>query len=339
MSKKILVTGGLGFIGSHTVVELLNAGYEPIIVDNLHNSELKVLDNLTILTGKKIPFYQLDLCQTDAMQTIINEEKNINGIIHFAALKSVNESVNFPLQYYKNNISSLLNVLEACQTYNIQNFVFSSSCTVYGQPEKLPVNELTEYGNIASPYGNTKKIGEEILKDFAQISGKIKVISLRYFNPVGAHSSGLIGELPKGVPSNLVPFITQTAIGKRAELKVFGDDYNTPDGSCIRDFIHVVDLAKAHVKSINYLENLNQNTSFYDDFNVGTGRGTSVLELINCFEEVNQVKLNYKIVGRREGDIENIYAETHKISNVLGWKSELSVSDALKDAWNWEMKL
>lgn len=337
MHKKILVTGGLGFIGSHTVVELCNAGYEPIIVDNLKNSEIFVLDKLIQLTGREISFYNIDLCEINSINKLLITYHDITGIIHFAAFKAVNESTQLPLEYYNNNINSLLNVIRAFSKSNI-SLVFSSSCTVYGQPEYLPVTEQTPYGEIKTPYGKTKRMCEEILIDIVNASEKLNAISLRYFNPVGAHPSGLIGELPKGVPSNLMPFITQTAKGKRDFLTVFGNDYNTKDGSCIRDFIHVVDLAKAHVKALDYLQNQTK-SHYYDVFNVGTGEGTSVFELIDAFEKVNQLKIKYVVKDRREGDIEKIYADTTKINNFMGWRSTLGIEDACRDAWNWELNL
>lgn len=335
---KIIVTGGLGFIGSHTVVELIHAGIEPIIVDNLCNSEQFILEGIEKIVNQKVKFYKVDCTNKNAMDQIFTNEGAINGIIHFAAYKSVNESAVLPLKYYTNNINSLLVMLECMTQYNIPNIVFSSSCTVYGQPEILPVTEATPYGEIKTAYGNTKRICEEIIRDYYQSGAKIKAVSLRYFNPIGAHPSGLIGELPKGIPNNLMPFITQTAKGLRTQLSVFGFDYNTLDGTCVRDFIHVVDLAKAHVKSIEYLNNKVEN-KLYDFFNVGTGNGSSVLEMIHSFEKVNNIKINYKLVDRREGDIEQIFADTTKITAVLGWKPALNVDDACRDAWKWEQKI
>lgn len=338
MTNKIIVTGGLGFIGSHTVVELVNAGFEPVIVDDLSNSELFILERIEKILGRKITFYEVNCCDKVAFSALLKKEGTINGIIHFAAYKSVNESVSIPLKYYKNNINSLIVMLECMTENNIPNIVFSSSCTVYGQPDILPVTESTPFGEIKTAYGNTKRMCEEIIKDYYNSGANMKAVSLRYFNPIGAHSSGLIGELPKGVPNNLMPFITQTAKGLRKQLSVFGSDYATIDGTCIRDFIHVVDLAKAHVKSITFLNNQNE-ARFYDFFNVGTGKGTTVLQMIQSFEKVNNLKLNYQLVDRREGDIEQIYADTTKVNTVLGWHSILTIDDASKDAWNWELKL
>src|ERR1700754_367659 len=301
---KILVTGGLGFIGSHTVVELVNAGYEPVIVDDLSNSDPKILDQIAKIIGYKPVFHKLDLCNEHCVKELAVKEPDIEGIIHFAAYKAVGESVQKPLKYYRNNFYSLINLLEAYYGKPL-NFVFSSSCTVYGQPEHLPVTETAPVQPAQSPYGNTKQIAEEILTDMVASGTNYKVISLRYFNPVGAHESALIGELPIGVPQNLVPFITQTAIGKREKITVFGDDYNTPDGSCVRDYIHVVDLAKAHVAALKLMED--SNFSGYDVFNIGTGTGTSVLEAIKTFERVSGVKLNYSIGPRRSGDVEQVW--------------------------------
>jgi UDP-glucose 4-epimerase len=338
MAQKIIVTGGLGFIGSHTVVELILAGFEPVIVDDLSNSEKFILERIDTIVNKKVSFHKVNCCDKNAFSEVIKKEGGINGIIHFAAYKSVGESVSEPLKYYNNNINSLLVMLECITEFNIPNIVFSSSCTVYGQPEILPVTEETPFGEIKAPYGNTKRICEEIIRDYAATGASIKALSLRYFNPIGAHSSGLIGELPKGIPNNLMPFITQTAKGIRKQLSVFGSDYNTIDGTCVRDFIHVVDLAKAHVRSIQYL-NEQFGHKFYDFFNVGTGKGTSVLEMIKAFEKANNLKLNYQIVDRREGDIEKIYADTSKVNTILGWKSTLNIEQASRDAWNWEQKL
>ncbi|SDE25122.1 UDP-glucose 4-epimerase [Dyadobacter soli] len=334
---KILVTGGAGFIGSHTVVELHNAGFEPVIIDNLYNSNLNVLEGIKKITGKEFPFYEIDCNDADKVRALFEKEK-FDGVIHFAAYKAVGESVEKPLNYYENNLISLLVLLRAAQEFNVDKFVFSSSCTVYGQPEKLPVTESTPRLPANSPYGNTKAIAEDIIRDHVHSKPGIKAISLRYFNPIGAHETSLIGELPNGVPSNLVPFITQTAAGLRKSLTVFGDDYNTPDGTCIRDFIHVVDLAKAHVKALDLLES-QTDTNYYDVFNVGTGEGYTVLQLINTFEEVNGVKLNYTIGPRREGDVEQIYAQSDKVNNVMKWHAEKTMADALRDAWNWQLKL
>ncbi|WP_426291791.1 UDP-glucose 4-epimerase GalE [Dyadobacter endophyticus] len=334
---KILVTGGAGFIGSHTVVELHNAGFEPVIIDNLYNSNLNVLEGIKKITGKTFPFYEIDCNDADKVRALFEKEK-FDGIIHFAAYKAVGESVEKPLNYYENNLISLLVLLRAAKEFNVDKFVFSSSCTVYGQPEKLPVTESTPRLPANSPYGNTKAIAEDIIRDHVHSAPGIKAISLRYFNPIGAHETSLIGELPNGVPSNLVPFITQTAAGLRKSLTVFGNDYNTPDGTCIRDFIHVVDLAKAHVKALDLLES-QTDTNYYDVFNVGTGEGYTVLQLINTFEEVNGVKLNYTIGPRREGDVEQIYAQSDKVNNIMKWRAEKTMVEALRDAWNWQLKL
>ncbi|WP_342083020.1 UDP-glucose 4-epimerase GalE [Dyadobacter sp. OTU695] len=334
---KILVTGGAGFIGSHTVVELHNAGFEPVIIDNLYNSNLNVLEGIKKITGKTFPFYEIDCNDADKVRALFEKEK-FDGVIHFAAYKAVGESVEKPLNYYENNLISLLVLLRAMKEFNVDKFVFSSSCTVYGQPEKLPVTESTPRLPANSPYGNTKAIAEDIIRDHVHSGPGIKAISLRYFNPIGAHETSLIGELPNGVPSNLVPFITQTAAGLRKSLTVFGNDYDTPDGTCIRDFIHVVDLAKAHVKALDLLES-QTDTNYYDVFNVGTGEGYTVLQLINTFEEVNGVKLNYTIGPRREGDVEKIYAQSDKVNNVMKWRAEKTMADALRDAWNWQLKL
>jgi UDP-glucose 4-epimerase len=331
--SKILVTGGLGFIGSHTVVELINAGFEPVIVDDLSNSNPKILDQITKITGHKPVFHQLDLSDEHTVRNLATAEPNITGIIHFAAFKAVGESVQQPLKYYRNNIYSLINLLDAYYGKPV-NFVFSSSCTVYGQPDVLPVTERAPIKPAQSPYGNTKQIAEEILTDTVSSGSAYKVISLRYFNPVGAHESALIGELPIGVPQNLVPFITQTAIGKREKITVFGDDYNTPDGSCVRDYIHVVDLAKAHVAALKLMEN--NNFSGYDVFNIGTGTGTSVLEAIKTFERVSGVKLNYSIGPRRSGDVEQVWGNVSKAEEKLYWKTDLDIDAMMSSAWAWE---
>lgn len=334
---KILVTGGVGFIGSHTVVELDAAGHEPFILDNLYNSNLDVLKGIKDITGKDFPFFQIDCNDADKVRSLFEKEK-FDGVIHFAAYKAVGESVEKPLNYYENNLISLLVLLRAMKEFGVNKFVFSSSCTVYGQPESLPVTELTPRQPATSPYGNTKAVAEDIIRDHVHSGPGLKAICLRYFNPIGAHESSLIGELPNGVPSNLVPFITQTAAGLRKSLTVFGSDYNTPDGTCVRDFIHVVDLAKAHVKAFELLESEEQ-TDYYDVFNVGTGEGYTVLDLINTFEEVNGVKLNYTIGPRRAGDVEKIYAQSDKVNSVMKWKAEKTMADALRDAWNWQLKI
>lgn len=334
MSKgKILVTGGAGYIGSHTVVELAEQGYEPIILDNLSNSNIKVVSQIEKILGKEIPFLQLDATKPEAIKEAFSEHV-FDGVIHFAAYKAVGESVSIPLEYYKNNLISLLNILSSAMEVGCKNVVFSSSCTVYGNPKSLPVTENAQIQRAISPYGNTKIVGEQILSDFVT-STDSRVVSLRYFNPIGAHKSSLIGELPSGVPNNLVPFITQTAIGKRKQLTVFGSDYNTPDGSCIRDYIHVTDLAKAHIKAFEYM-NSRSSESFHDFFNIGTGSGSSVLEIIKLFEKISDVKLNYNIGPRRSGDAESVYGDTSKAEKLLHWKAEKTLEHALLDAWNWE---
>lgn len=339
MSKKtILVTGGTGYIGSHTTVELQNAGYEVVIVDNLSNSEKSVLKGIESITGIAPKFYEIDCNDKDALEHVFSENPQISGIIHFAASKAVGESVEKPLLYYRNNIVTLLNLLELMPKHKVEGIVFSSSCTVYGQPDKLPVTEDAPIKPALSPYGNTKQINEEIIKDTIHAGVPFKAILLRYFNPIGAHPSAKIGELPIGVPQNLIPYITQTAAGIRKELSVFGDDYNTPDGSCIRDYINVVDLAKAHVKAMDRMLD-NHETEQLEVFNVGTGRGVSVLELINAFQESTGVKLPYKIVGRREGDIEQVWADPSHANKVLGWKAEKGLNETLKSAWDWQESL
>jgi len=335
---KILVTGGLGFIGSHTVVELQNEGYEVVIIDDLSNSSEKVLDGIVAITGKKPVFEKLDLKEKDKVEAFFAKHSDVKGVIHFAASKAVGESVSEPLKYYENNIGTLVYILKELRKLPSAGFIFSSSCTVYGQADELPITENAPVKQAESPYGNTKQIGEEIIKDTCKVSPNLKAIALRYFNPVGAHESVEIGELPIGVPQNLVPFITQTGIGLRDELSVFGEDYPTPDGTCIRDYIHVVDLAKAHVIALKRLLEGN-NKSSYETFNLGTGTGSSVLEVIKSFEKVSGKKLNYKIVGRREGDIISAYADTNKANNELGWKTELSLDDAMRSAWKWECKV
>ncbi len=335
---KILVTGGIGYIGSHTVVEMQNKGFEVIIIGNLSNSKIEILDSIEKITKIKPAFEKLDLCDKKNLDKFFKKHKNIDGIIHFAAYKAVGESVEKPLKYYQNNLVSLMNILENMKKYKIKNFVFSSSCTVYGQPEKLPVTEKSEIQKANSPYGNTKQISEEIISDFVHSNEELKSIALRYFNPIGAHKSALIGELPIGVPNNLIPFLTQTAIGIRKELKVFGNDYNTTDGSAIRDYIHVVDLAKAHIVALKRMFE-NKNEKNFEYFNIGTGKGNSVLEVLKTFEEVTKVKVNYKIVERREGDIEKIFADTSFANKVLKWKTKLSLKNALLHSWNWEKNI
>jgi UDP-glucose 4-epimerase len=334
---KIVVTGGLGFIGSHTVVELQNEGFDVIIIDNLSNSSLEVLDGIERITGKKPIFESIDLREKAAVQNFFATHTDISGVIHFAASKAVGESVENPLLYYENNLNSLIYLLQELQQKPAAQFIFSSSCTVYGQAEKMPITEDAPIQTAMSPYGNTKQIGEEIINDVSKVSN-INAILLRYFNPIGAHESAEIGELPLGVPQNLVPFITQTAFGIREKLSVFGNDYPTPDGTAIRDYIHVVDLAKAHVVALKRLLN-KQNTEKTETFNLGTGTGSSVLEVIHAFEKVSGKKLNYQIVGRREGDVIEAYANTEKANTILGWKTEASLEEALLSAWNWENKI
>jgi UDP-glucose 4-epimerase len=333
--KNILITGGLGFIGSHTVVELCNKGYQPVIVDNLSNSQKAVLDRIEKITNRSIPFEQVDLVDYSSTRVVF-QKYSIEGIIHFAASKAVGESVEKPLAYYENNLVSLINLLKLSVEFNVDNLIFSSSCTVYGQPDKLPVTEAFPKKPAESPYGNTKQICEEIIEDYCKANPQFNAVSLRYFNPTGAHESALIGELPLGVPNNLVPFITQTAAGIREKLRVFGGDYNTSDGTCIRDYIHVVDLAKAHIVALEHADKMESN---YDIFNVGTGKGNSVLEVIKSFEKVTGVKLNYEIVNRRPGDIEKIYADTKKVNEVLGWKAERDLDTMMLSAWKWQKSL
>ena len=335
MAKKILVTGGTGYIGSHTVVELQESGYAVIVVDNLSNSSIEVLDNIQKITGIKPAFEKFDLADAAKTDDFFNRNRDITAIIHFAASKAVGESVQKPLLYYRNNLVSLMNLLDCQLKYKVPNIVFSSSCTVYGQPDVLPVTEDTPRQDAESPYGNTKRVNEDILSDTIVAYPEIKGIALRYFNPIGAHPTALIGELPLGVPQNLVPFITQTAAGLRDELKVFGDDYDTPDGSAIRDYINVVDLAKAHVVAIERLLG-GKNKNNYEIFNLGTGNGLSVLEIVKGFEQATGVKLNYKIVERRAGDIEKIWADTTYANRELGWKAEKGLEETLLSAWKWE---
>ena len=334
---KIVVTGGLGFIGSHTVVELQNEGFEVIAIDNLSNSSIEVLDGIERITGKKPIFENIDLRDKAAVQNFFATHSDISGVIHFAASKAVGESVENPLLYYENNINALVYVLQELTKLKSANFIFSSSCTVYGQAEAMPITENASVQPAMSPYGNTKQIGEEIITDVAKVSNMNSIL-LRYFNPIGAHESAEIGELPLGVPQNLVPFITQTAFGLRKELSVYGDDYPTPDGTAIRDYIHVVDLAKAHVIAMQRLLH-KKNIDKVETFNLGTGTGSSVLEVIHSFEKVSGQKLNYKIVGRREGDITEAYANTDKANTVLGWKAALSLDESLASAWKWEQKI
>lgn len=334
IGKKILVTGGTGYIGSHTVVELINSGYQPIIVDNLSNSSAKILEQIEKITGQTPEFFNFDLADERSIRNLVKTHPDIGGIIHFAAFKAVGESVEQPLKYYRNNIYSLVNVLESFSEQKV-NVVFSSSCTVYGEPDSLPVTESSPVKHAESPYGNTKQIAEDILRDTALVNEKLKVSALRYFNPVGAHYSALIGELPIGVPQNLVPFITQSAIGKRGQITVYGDDYDTPDGSCIRDYIHVVDLAKAHIAALRNMEQPGYRVS-YTVYNIGTGKGNTVLEVIKAFESSTGVKLNFRIGKRRSGDIEKIFGDVSKAEKELGWKAELGLSEMMNSAWEWE---
>jgi UDP-glucose 4-epimerase len=335
MKKKIVVTGGTGYIGSHTAVELIEEGYDVILIDNLYNSDAAVAGRIGKISGTTPSLEVFDLCDREKLDSFFRSNRDIAAIIHFAAYKAVGESVSKPLEYYRNNLVSLMNLLDGMKTYSIPALVFSSSCTVYGQPEKLPVREDSPVCPATSPYGNTKQIGEEIIRDTIASSKDLLAISLRYFNPIGAHKSALIGELPRGVPENLVPYITQTAIGLRKELKVFGNDYDTPDGSCIRDYLHVVDLAKAHVVAVNRMLG-NKCKSNYEVFNLGTGQGVSVLEAIKSFERVSGIKLNYTITGRRAGDIEKIWADPGFANSELGWKTQSSLDEAMKTAWDWE---
>ena len=338
MKKKILVTGGTGYIGSHTTVELINEGFDVVIIDNLYNSEKEVVESISKITGIKPTLEVIDLCDADRLKTFFDENNDIAAVIHFAAFKSVGESVNKPLDYYRNNLISLVNLLKEMKRHEITNFVFSSSCTVYGQPETLPVTENTPLQPATSPYGNTKQIGEEIIRDTVFSDLALKTIALRYFNPIGAHPSALIGELPRGTPQNLVPYITQTAIGLRDELKVFGNDYNTPDGYCIRDYLHVVDLAKAHVVSVKRLLE-GKNKSRLEYFNLGSGKGVSVMEAVEAFERVSGIKLKYRVVERRAGDIEKIWADPGHANTELGWKTESTLDEAMKTAWDWEKNI
>ena len=339
MKQTILVTGGTGFIGSHTTVELQQAGYNVVIVDNLSNSKIEVLDGIEKITGVRPAFENVDLREKNAVEAVFEKYPQIEGIIHFAASKAVGESVEKPLLYYRNNIVSLINLLELMPKYNVKGIIFSSSCTVYGQPseDNLPVTEEAPIQKALSPYGNTKQINEEIICDYIHSGAPIKSIILRYFNPIGAHPSAYIGELPNGVPMNLIPFVTQTAIGVRKELKIFGNDYNTPDGTCIRDYIYVVDLAKAHVAAMARV--LEHDTDAVEVFNVGTGKGVSTLEVVEGFEKATGVKVNWSYAPRREGDIEKVWGNVDKANNVLGWKAETPLEDVLASAWRWQKKL
>ncbi|OPZ11140.1 MAG: UDP-glucose 4-epimerase [Bacteroidetes bacterium ADurb.BinA261] len=338
MARKILVTGGTGYIGSHTVVELQQAGYEVVIVDNLSNSNADVIEGIVRITGQRPVFEKLDCTDMPAMQALFDRHRGMDGIIHFAASKAVGESVKKPLKYYRNNIVSLINLLELMPKFDVKGIVFSSSCTVYGEPDSNPIDESAPIKPATSPYGNTKQINEEIIQDFIHSGAPIKSVILRYFNPIGAHPTAEIGELPLGVPQNLVPFITQTGIGIREELSVFGNDYNTPDGTCIRDFINVVDLAKAHVIAIERMLE-HKSDENVEIFNLGTGRGLSVLELIHVFEKVTGKPLNYKIVSRREGDIGQIWANPERANKILGWKAETNIEDTMASAWKWQLRL
>jgi UDP-glucose 4-epimerase len=338
MEKKIVVTGGTGYIGSHTTVELIKEGFGVVIIDNLYNSEAEVIDRIQKITGVRPHLEIIDVCDNVKLDAFFKNNNEISAIIHFAAYKAVGESVNKPLDYYRNNLISLINLLEAMKRHKVPNLVFSSSCTVYGQPEKLPVTEDAPLQPATSPYGNTKQVGEQIIKDTAFSDKNINAIALRYFNPIGAHPSALIGELPRGIPENLVPYITQTGYGLRDELKVFGNDYDTPDGSCIRDYLHVVDLAKAHVVAVKRLLE-SKNKSNYEIFNLGTGNGVTVLEAIKSFERVAGIKLKYKIVGRRPGDIEKIWADPSFANKELGWKTLSTLDEAMKTAWDWEKSM
>ncbi len=333
MTKTIAVTGGLGFIGSHTVVELIEAGYSPVIIDNLSNSTLSVLDGIEKISGIRPTCYTLNVLETSELEAIFNTHQ-VDAVIHFAAFKAVGESVLKPLDYYHNNVGGLISLLNAMKNTGRNQLVFSSSCTVYGQPQTLPVTENSPFSKAESPYGQTKKIGEEMLMDISKTG--MKTISLRYFNPVGAHPSALIGELPLGIPNNLVPFITQTAAGWRKQLTVFGNDYQTHDGTCIRDYIHVVDLAKAHVKAIEYLS---KTEAMFTAFNIGTGQGLTVLEVIKAFEETTQIQLNYQIGLRRKGDIEKVWADSSKANAELGWEAKFDLHQMMRDAWKWQGQL
>ena len=334
---KILITGGAGYIGSHTAVELLNAGHIPVILDNFSNSQNWIIDRIKQITNKSITVYNGDCTDSNFVKKVFADENDIEGVIHFAAFKAVGESIEKPLPYYHNNINSLLTLLKIMQQFHVKNIVFSSSATVYGEPDKNPLTEQSPRKEATNPYGRTKIIAEDILNDVVKSGSKINAIALRYFNPIGAHESHLIGELPLGTPNNLVPYLTQTAAGLRDKLTIFGDDYNTPDGTCVRDFIHVSDLASAHIATMNYLDN--QDAPFFDVFNVGTGQGTSVMELINTFQEINNIKLNHIIGSRRPGDVEACWADPTKINSTMNWQAQKTLSDALKDAWQWQKSL
>lgn len=334
--EKILITGGAGYIGSHTAVTLVEAGYLPIIIDDFSNSDKSALDGLKTILNQEVPCYEGDCNDRDLMKQIFSEHQ-LKGVIHFAANKAVGESTALPLKYYRNNVGSLVVLLETMAEFGVNDLVFSSSCTVYGQPDELPVRETTPRKEAESPYGNTKKICEDILADVTKSGAGTRIISLRYFNPIGAHPSALIGELPLGVPANLIPFVTQTGAGIREKLTVFGNDYDTPDGTCVRDYIHVLDLAEAHLKALEYLND--KPGSFYDLFNVGTGNGNTVLEVIQAFEKVSGKPLNYQIGPRRPGDVVKVWADTTKIGEKLQWKPQYTLEDALRDSWNWQLAL
>ena len=335
--KNILVTGGAGYIGSHTVVELINSGYTPVILDDFRNSNKSIISGIESITNRKVITREVDVCDFEKLQEVFIEFQ-LEGIIHFAAYKAVGESVMEPLKYYRNNLLGLINCLELATIYNVRNFVFSSSCTIYGEPVGTKVvTEASETQPASSPYGNTKQIGEEIIRDLIASGSNLKILNLRYFNPVGAHPSSEIGELPTGKPNNLFPVITQSAVGKLEKLTVYGDDYNTIDGSCVRDYVHVCDVADAHVKGLSWLES--KSNGLTENVNIGTGKGTSVLEIIHTFEEISGLKLNWQMGERRQGDVEEIYADVEKSKSLLNWRSKKTVTEAMKDAWNWELKL
>ncbi|MBT6448515.1 MAG: UDP-glucose 4-epimerase GalE [Flavobacteriaceae bacterium] len=338
MDKKILVTGGLGYIGSHVVVELQNEGFQVLIIDNLSNSSIDVLDRIYEITKISPLFEKIDIRDKAIVADFFKRHSDIYGVIHFAASKAVGESVINPLKYYENNVNSLIYILQELEKIKSSNFIFSSSCTVYGQADILPITEESSFNDAESPYGNTKKMGEQIIRDTCISNNNINIIALRYFNPIGAHSSAKIGELPIGIPQNLVPFVTQTGIGVREQLSIFGRDYPTSDGTCVRDYIHVVDLAKAHVVALKRLLK-SENTQNYEVFNLGTGKGSTVLEVVHAFEEVSGVQLNYSFVDRRSGDVVSAYADTTKANKILGWKANLTLKEALRSAWEWEKKI
>lgn len=337
MGQKILITGGAGFIGSHTAVMLHEAGYTPVIVDNFNNSSPLMIEGIRKICGKEFPFFEGDCVDRSFLREVFAQHSDLAGVIHFAAYKAVGESNEFPLKYYHNNLGSLVSLLDVMLEKNVKNLVFSSSCTVYGSPDQIPVSEEAPIKETPSTYGKTKQLCEDIISDVISKGQMIQSVLLRYFNPIGAHPSGLIGELPMGVPNNLVPFITQTAIGLREKLTVYGRDYQTPDGTCIRDYIHVLDLARAHIKAFEFMENNPQ--SRLEKFNVGTGKGQSVLDVINIFESVSGQKLNYVFGPRRNGDVESVYADPSKANRLLNWKAQLTIADAIKDAWHWQTGL